>query len=779
MKRPLLLFAVSLICGITIAKTSQSYTLIFLLVVFFASLMGVFRVPLAGVLYVLAGMLVSFSLGACSYLYMDNVRMNKFKEFDGSKVVVTGFICSEPEIKENSVVYILKTESICKVKNKFVKRIRGKILLTTLKGEDAYIYEYGRGLKITGQMNLPDRPRNPGGFNYRGYLSQSGVSASVFSTNDQIIPLKEIRANMLLKYGLHLRGKIIKTIEESLPEQQAGLLTGMLIGYREGLIEEIQEVFSDSGLTHIMAVSGANIAFIVFPMLFILKKLRVNYKAANILVMNTLVLFVLITGFEPSVLRAVIMAETALLGKIINRETEVINSISLAAMVLLIYNPYNLFSIGFQLSFAATLSLVLFYKTIKSKLNLKFLPETVNEVIAATLAAQIGVLPISVYYFNKVSIISLLSNIIVIPLTGIITVLGCIMALLGQISLVISQAVGYVNCAFLSFVLFIAKFSADIPFAVIKVVTPSIILIILYYALIWFFLYYKPVKNIKVKPRYYLVLSLVLIVTICVYLWIPKNMLVAFLDVGEGDSIFIRTYSGKTVLIDGGTGDTAIEPILLDYGVLGLDAIIATHGHDDHINGLIPVMKNFTVKRLLLPYNTQYKEFSELLDIAEKKGINYHMLAAGDEVNLDNKTFIKVLNPHKDMFNTKVSLNNGSLVLKLLYRNVRILFAADIEEESEFFLVNKGEDLAADVLKVAHHGSESSSTGAFLEKVLPKIAVISVGRNTFGHPSHPVIEKLEDRGIDIYRTDRDGAVIIESNGNKIRIKKQLNESKGW
>ncbi|MGI6778171.1 MAG: DNA internalization-related competence protein ComEC/Rec2 [Acetivibrionales bacterium] len=777
MNRPLFPFVISLICGIIIARASHSYTLIILIMVFFAFVIRISGSYFRGFLFMLIGISFFFSLGAFLYLYVDDIELERFREYDDKRVVVTGFVCSEPDIREKSVVYTVKTEEIQSIEEKNSKRINGKIVLTILNSKDSIVYKYGKCIKIFGQMSLPDEQRNPGAFNYREYLAQSGVSALILATNDQVYPLENDKGFVLLKLGLDIRNKIIKVIDESLPEQQAGLLAGMLIGYREGLNEEIQGVFSDSGLTHIMAVSGANIAFIIFPMLFVLKKLRINNKLANIIVMATLVLFVFITGFEPSVVRAFIMAETALLGKIINREAEVINSLSLAAIVLLVYNPYNLLNIGFQLSFAATLSLVLFYKTIKNKISLKFLPDAINDTISATLAAQAGVLPITVYYFNKVSIISLISNIVVVPLTGVITVLGCIMALLGQMSLAISRAIGYVNCTILSFVLFIAEFSSHIPFAVIKMATPSIIIIVLYYILTCFFLWYKPSKGLRVKPRYYLLSCLALTLIISVYILIPKNMIVAFLDVGQGDSIFIKTCSGKAVLIDGGIGGTSVEGILLDYGVLSIDAVIATHGHDDHINGLLPVMENFRVKSLLIPCNTQYSEFSELIGIAEKRGIDYHTLAAGDEISLDRNTLIRVLSPGRDMIDTKTSLNNGSLVLKLLYKDVQLLLTGDIEKEAEYFLANNGKNLSADILKIAHHGSEASSTDIFLDRVLPQAAVISVGKNSFGHPSEAVLKKLTDRGIDIFRTDKDGAVVMKSDGSGIRITKQLHQNK--
>lgn len=773
MKRPLLLFAISLICGVTVSKVIHSYILIVALIIFFSFLVKVINAHYKELMYVFIGMLIFFSVGAFEFLYVNSIITGKFEEFDDKNVVINGYICSEPDARENSVSYVIRTESIKLLEGEKERLIKGKILLTTLRNNKSDLYEYGRKLEVIGRLSLPSGRRNPGGFDYRQYLAQSGISATVFAAEDKINPSKEFKFNTIIRTGLHLRQRIIKVIEQSLPKQQAGLLAGMLIGYREGLSKEVQEVFSNSGLTHIMAVSGANVAFIVLPMLFVLRKLRVNYKLANLTVMGTLVVFVSITGFEPSVLRAVIMAEVALLGKIISRETEVINSISIAVILLLLYNPYNLFNIGFQLSFAATLSLILFYQRIKDLISFKVLPNIIADVAAATIAAQIGVLPISVFYFNKISIISIFSNIIVVPITGIVTILGCIMALVGQISTAISQLIGYANCVFLSFILFAAKLSADFPFAVVKLVTPSVILIIIYYAAVWFFLRYMPLKKVELKPVYCLALCVILVVLVFTYTIFPRNLEVVFLDVGEGDSIFIKSFSGKTVLIDGGKGNISVVPILFDCGVSKLDIVIATHAHDDHIKGLVPVLKGIEVETFLLPYYKNPKEFKELLDIAKDRKIDSLMLKKGDEVILDDKTAIKVLSPKKDLQKTITSLNNTSLVLKLHYKDVSLLFTGDIEEEGEEFLVRTEDDLKSDVLKVAHHGSANSSSCEFLDTVEPKAAIISVGKNRFGHPSFEVIERLKERGIMVYRTDRHGAVTLISNGKDIELKKYL------
>ncbi len=783
LKRPLLLFAVSIIAGITAASISNSFFMAVAALLLLAAVLYLLYKRIQRNLFIFIGILIFFAVGAFEFLCLDRVNTGRFAEYSGERVGVKGFIASEPDVKEAKVSYIVNVVEI-RSDGEFQKT-KGKLLLTSVLNESSNLLDYGREVEFAGQLNLPKGVRNPGGFDYRRYLSQKGVSAVVFSL--QITTKEGRRSLFLIDIGHMLRMKIVGVIEKSLPRQQAGLLNGVLIGYREGLTKEVQAAFSDAGLTHIMAVSGANVAFLVLPLLFIFKKLRVRQNISCIFIIAFLILFIYITGFEPSVLRAVVMGIIMLLGKMLMREGDVYTTISFAAILLLLCSPYMLFNIGFQLSFAATLSLVLMYKRMKSLLSFKYLPGAVADVLAATISAQLGVLPITLYYFNKLSVISLLSNLLVVPLMEVITILGTVMAVLGQLSIVFSQIIGYVNCVLLSFVLYVTGISASLPFATIRVVTPSIALVLIYYLALWFLLLYAPEKKIKIRRRYIAAAASLVVVILFVSLLIPGKLEVTFLDVGQGDSSFIRTCSGQTVLLDGGgstnpqvvstVGESVVIPFLLDKGISSLDAVIASHGHADHIQGLVPVLEQFKVRNLIIPGIKDEKEFYQLLEIAGKKGIKVSRCGEGDTINLDKKTELQVFNPIQQFHDDNSSLNNTSLVIKLIYGQTELLFTGDAEKPAEEALVNRSAPLEADVLKVGHHGSDTSSGMDFLDRVNPKAAVISVGKNNnFGHPSQEVLQRLDDKGVILFRTDESGAVVLTSNGKNIRIKRTVEET---
>jgi len=771
--------------GILFAHITQSY--------WFIIFSGIILVLIALALWKLkeklrflfCGIIVFYFIGGLYYLYVYNQNTYKFTSYSGQQVCISGYINSAPDLDGSKAVYELVTREISVGDWSLAPdKIKGKILLNTLSNEVELI-EYGREVRVIGTLNIPKGSTNPEGFSYRTYLSHNGISATIFARGYNIELGDKNNGNFLVQTGLNIRSRIVNVINQSLPPQQAGLLNGMLIGYKQDLSEEVQEAFSKSGLSHIMAVSGSNVGFIVLPLVFIFGKLKVRKRYANILIIAILILFTLITGFEPSVLRAVIMAVVILIGQIILRETEIFTSISFAALLLMFYNPGILFNIGFQLSFAATISLVLFYKHLKEKLSFKFIPSFIADVLAATISAQIGVLPVTVFYFNKLSVVSIFSNLLVVPIVEFITILGTLMAILGQIHIVFSVLIGYINNVLLSIVLLVTKVSADMPWSVITLTTPSIILVVFYYAAVMYFFWYKPKYKARLNPRYLICAVLLIFITILYGALTPKGLEVVFLDVGQGDCALVRTSKGKNVLIDGGgysstsgngtsVGENIVLPFLLDCGIDRLDLVVATHGHDDHIQGLIPVLEELKVDNLIIPEVPLDDGLKVMCRIAEEENIKLETCAGGDTIKLDGITYFDVLSPKKGVYIEKSPLNNNSLVLKLHYKDVSILFTGDIEREAEDILLIDNIDLKADILKVAHHGSPGSTCSEFLEKARPDVAVISVGENNkFGHPADAVLERLESDGIMMFRTDVDGAIVLKTFGKDIKLKRTV------
>ncbi len=803
-KRPVISFCIMMILGVATAILSAS---IIVVISFFILIAATFFTSLAvknngKVIPII--MLAFYLLGAVESMLADSRQLSCFEGFGGEDVTVKGYIASAPEIKEDKVSYIVQVHSIRKgYRGQFADN-RGKVILKTLADDKQDLFDYGTEVTFEGRLTQPGGVRNPGGFDYRMYLAQKGVGATVFSYPYMIRKGDEVKGNFLIKAGLTIRNRIVYVIDNSLPPQQAGLLNGMLIGYREGLSDEVREAFSESGLMHVMAVSGANVAFLIAPVALLLKLLRVRKKAANLMIIAFLNLFVCVTGFEPSVLRAVFMACVLLVSALLYREPDVYSAVSVSCIIMLVINPCMLFNIGFQLSYAATMGIVMLYKNISKLISCRFLPKKVADILGATLAAQAGVLPITLIHFNRVSLISILPNVLVAPLLEIITVLGSIMAIVGQFSLFLSRLIGYLNNIFLSAVLYITKWSSSVPFASVTTITPTLAAAVLYYVVIWFLLWYKPLKGLRLNIRH-LSIALSLTALLCLASSvIPSSLDIVFLDVGQGDSAFIRTCSGRTVLIDGGgssnpavassVGEMTVVPFLLDYGAGSLDVIIATHAHSDHIQGLISVLDTIKVRRLIIPSLADDSCFGVLLDKAKEKGVPVYRCSRGEIIRLDDHTFMNVLSPEKGCAVDMELLNNTSLVLKLCYGETSVMFMGDAEREVEERLLIEASGLSAiepyegetlpdtmpgmpmlesDVIKIGHHGSDTSTIEGFLLAVDPEAAVISTGKNNFGHPSPKVLDLLNDNNVEYFRTDECGAVILKSDGRNISIKRTV------
>lgn len=775
MHRSLVLFTSAFAVGIVAANVSNSVFFIICLLFFLIVLSCLLRLYLFIKPFILFITLIFFAGGAGGFLAAADAMRESYRAFGSKWVTVEGFIDSAPEVREYYVSYRIRTYSVSDGVR--TESIRGGLILSVYRGNEHPFMDYGREVIFSGRLELPKHSRNPGGYDYSLQLAKQRVSATVFSYHNEVKSGAGFGGNRIKKLGLSARAGIVDTINRCLPAEHAGLLNGMLIGSREGLTEKMKEDFSRSGLSHLVAVSGANVAFIMAPLVFLFKKLRIKRRLYSFIIIWFLFMFLFVTGFDPSVVRAVIMADVVLIGRILIREPDLYTAIAASALILMLYNPYSLFDIGFQLSYAATIALVLFQKSAKKFIGKLPLPGFIVELSAATLAAQIGVLPITVYHFNTFSPLVLLSNLAAAPAAGLITVLGSAMALLGQVSIGLSRIVGYVNYLPLSLVLYSAELTSAVPFASIKVFTPPLSMVLLYYGCAVFFLWYVPEKDIRLKPRHFAAPLAVILILLAAPLFRPAYLEVTFLDVGQGDSCFISAPTGVTLLLDGGggfssdPGKSVIIPYLLDRRIGRLDIVAATHGHDDHIGGLQTVLREYPCKYLLLPDNGNEGEFDKLLEPARKKDIEVRYCKNGDKIKLDAGTTLEVVHSGYDTDIDGTSLNNGSLVLKLSYGSTDILFCGDIEKEAEELMLSSGAGLEAEIIKVPHHGSPGSSTPAFIERVDPEMAVISVGRNNFGHPSEEVLERYGDRGVRIYRTDRDGAVIITTDGNKIWLER--------
>jgi competence protein ComEC len=717
------------------------------------------------------------------YLYKFNIR--KFIIYGSIFFLIIGFIefaSTDKKLSVDSIdeIYLVegKVKSIKKdyieEKYEYIIYLKGREANSNKVNFKVKLYTlndikigYNDIIRVNGKIINTYNVNNKATYSKKNYYYSLKISGIIYSDDIEII--KRNKSFSLIKLGYKVKFDILDFISNKLKDKESALLAGMIIGDDSYQSDKMKEEFRESGLSHIMVASGANLLYIIIPLTFIFKKLKIRTEYSNIIILIILFFYLVVTGFELSILRAFIMAFILLISRVIRRDYDVYTSLSLSALINLIYNPYVLFNIGFQLSYIATVSIILFY----DKFNFKIKPNILKDTIAVTISVQAGVVPILILYFNKVPIISIVTNLLVVPITGLVTIIGFISYFISFFSDFLSILLIYINNICLSFIIWVSEFSSQLKFSTIDYNFKTSNIVIVLYIIIIIILFYFG------KEKYIIVSLLILIVLFTNYskLYIKEDKLeITFLDVGSGDAIYIEINNQRKILLDGGNKKTEGE-FSIDYGkekvapflnskyVKNLDMVITSHNHSDHVGGLEYILKNFDISKFV--YSESYKEY-EILNEVKSKEIESYFVNSNDIINLNNNSYIKILNPDENIKDENE--NNNSIVFMLYYKDFKGIFCGDVEKEIEEKLVNSNCELDADLLKVPHHGSSTSSTLEFIKKINPKVAVISVGKNNFGHPSLDVIERYEKENIKIYRTDICGNIKVTTFGdNKLIV----------
>ena len=541
--------------------------------------------------------------------------------------------------------------------------------------------------------------------------------------------------------------------------------------------DEVEEAFKLSGITHLLAVSGSNISFIIIATKFVFDKVF-GKSISNFVSIFIIIIFVLICGASPSVVRSAIMAIILILSEILSKKPHTLTTIFITCLIMLLYNPFIICDVGFLLSFGGTLGIVLFSKRIQSFFQkncrlLKF------ETLSVTLSAQIIIFPVMWYFFNSISIISIVTNLLVGPLVSFITIFGVIIYLTYFIYFPLSKLISYSTYILVHIVILVAKYLSYYPMGNLLVPTPSVIMIICYYLIVYYIFCKKCYKYVR-----YIIYILLFVIILNIL--IPNNYCeINFIDVGQGDAIHILTSHKRNILIDGGgseqsdydIGEKVLVPYLLDnsYGII--DLIIVSHFHDDHVEGLISVIEKLKVRNIII--GMQYIKtdlYKHFIEVASKKNIPIHIVKSKNSFTIDGLKFDVLYTGNIEEKN----LNNDSLIVKVTINERKVLFTGDAEEEEESKVLelfnSSSHALDVDVLKVGHHGSRGSTTEEFLKFVKPEISVISCGvNNKFGHPHKETLKRINKYCKNIFRTDLSGEISIKIyKSGKIALKKLIN-----
>lgn len=660
-------------------------------------------------------------------------------------------------------------EKVCTAK---IVKSNKKILINIKMSQNIPSIKYGDSLYIEGEFKQPEEARNYKGYNYKQYLKTKKIIGTVELEKAKI--LKSSNGSFI-----HNIQKYIKdTINGTLTDEEGNLLLAILLGDKDKLSEDIQESFKTSNLSHMLAVSGAHVSYIILGLTYVLQNSIIGKKNEKIVCIIFLLFFMAITNFTPSVTRACIMAVLTLFSGIIYRKSDVYTNISVAALITLIFNPYNLLDLGFQLSYGGTIGIIIFIKRIQEKKSNSKVINYIKQMALVSIYANIIIIPIMMYHFNTVSFTFIISNIMASPILGIIVITGFLFIIASITVKPLTRLIAIFIKPILSILIKISQICSKLPFSNILVVTPYMFNVISYYAIILYCI--KSKKNNKCKIIICLLIVLILI-NFIIYIF-PQKLRIFFIDVGQGDSTLIITPDKKTVLIDGGgsdsfdVGEKVLLPYLLDRRILKIDYVLISHFDTDHCGGILTIMEKVKVKNIIISEQAEHSEnYERFKKLMIHKKIRLIEVKKGDKIKIGRYSEFKILFPTSRLLSEN-PLNNNSIVAQFNYNNFKMLFTGDIEKlaEQQILKTEKAE-IRADILKVAHHGSKTSSIPEFIKAVRPKIALIGVGKNnTFGHPNQQTIKNLENIKCRIYRTDLQGEIIIKiDQKGRMNVKSKL------
>ncbi len=785
---PFIRFAILFTSGIIIGKIIPIPIVIAYALILFPIVLYIIsqKIYYSKILLLTSFVIFSFSLGLVIYSFHNNEIQSKLSSFNKEKNVSAYGTIKEIELKKDyEVSFILQTDSIL-ISNEII--ITNENLLCRLRSDsvDRKIFydeaKPGNKILIKGTFQQGRNVRNPGEFDYRKFLLSKGITGIITSYDSASVLILSYDYFVFSNIVFQVRKQIDELIHKLHNNQTAGLLRGLLLADRTEIDYETKQNFVNSGVIHILAVSGLHVGYILLFFLVVFG--RFNIYTRSFLTILGLVCFMIITGIPASVFRATLMSVILIIAFLSGRSTNLLNSIALSAVIILLFRPNEIFNPGFQLSYSAVLSIALIYPIIqKMILQTSITNKFVKNILlfaAVSLSVQIGTLPFTLAYFNKLSVISLFANLIVIPLAGIIVGLAIITLLIGSLlpSIVIYFAI--VNNVITALMMDLIRFTGNLDFAFIRINNFSIIDSIIFYLFILILIYsFRKSENLKFK----FVIGLMVFANIFIFNQLDNKKLlpdgvlsVLMIDVGQGDSFLIKFPDNKTALIDAGavdpffdTGERIIIPLLDYLEIEKIDYGFISHLDTDHYGGFASLIYNKRVREVYRPKPDSSEKSLRFEKFLDKMRISKHTYDRNKK-EIGNVA-LYFLNYSDNDYLQKLSSNDRSGIIKIVYGNNSFLFVGDAEIPAEkFYLKSNRKFLDSDVLKVGHHGSQTASSKEFLEAVSPDISLVSVGiKNKFGHPSEIVLKRLMDLNSKILRTDSLGAVLLQSDGNEIKI----------
>lgn len=706
--------------------------------------------------------IIFFALGALRFLAVDNLPDNDVSKFAGQSVQISGVVREEVQTKilPNGLTQVRFIVDAEKIKlNGEEKKISGGLILTCYpkEGDPLPTARIGDRISAYGNLKLLHNYNNPGQIDTVTRMKATGITARM-SANKLGVSVEEVDGNSWIKF-LRLVAAIREHYRESMASvmsaEDAAAVFAMLFGGYAGLNPELVEEFQTTGIVHILSVSGAHMSMLAMATAWLCLLLRIPRGATFVLGLFVISTYAILSALLPQVIRSSVMGILIFFARTLDAESEGARLLTLTAMAMLVNQPLLLFDISFQLSFTATAGLMYLSEDLRKAMG-RFL-KIVSEPVAMSISSQLAGFPILVWYFNQISLSSVLANVFVMPLLEIVLVGG----LLGGIIAVVVPFAGKIFFTGEALIFGagaeINKIFANLPFSAVQVPTLGLWAGFFYYAAL-------------ILRRKIILLPIIILLALSVFR-VGGDFEINFVDVGQGDCAVVITPHGKCLIFDAGgvrehmfdIGGRVVVPYLKHENIRAVEKIFLTHAHEDHSSGAGSVIKKLPVGEIITAGEPR-SEYAAVFGIAEEYLPPLRAGHAGEIFSIDGVQVEILFAPNVG------SGNEISNVYRIRYGDVSFLITGDLVTAIEEQILRAGVDVSSTVLKVAHHGSKTSSSEEFLRAVNPKCAVICVGYgNNFGHPRAEVLERLENLSTKIYRTDRDGLIKFRTDGKTLRV----------
>lgn len=697
--------------------------------------------------------------------------------------------------------------------------IAGNVLVISEKegnqsGGKISVCRIGSDIRVQGCLEDIEPPGNPGQFDRVSYYAARGIFYSMWAEQIQILEQRKSVSERVEQ----LRQRMVKNLEKMLPERHAGILAAMLLGDKSSLDTDVRLNYEAGSVLHIISISGLHLMLLGMGLYNFLRRMLMPETVSAMSAGVVMACYCWFTGNQPATLRALFMFYVILGAKVTGRSYDPLSSMSLSFILLLAENHCYLFYSGFQLSFAAVIGAGVIYPVWRDRMQRRHRIRTkwqkgkqlLKDNILACMAITLTTLPLTCYYFYQIPVFGLLANLLILPTISVALIPGAVGTAVGLFHITAGKLLLFPAWALLEGYDVVLKTIRAVPGAVYICGQPEIWQIFVYYLLLaavtWRMKYILEKKGEegvdleKEEMRGRGLMNRVRIITggrrgavfliifaVLLLMWRkPVSLSIAALDVGQGDSIVLRSGTG-VYLIDGGSssekqvGTYRILPYLKSQGIRTLTGIIVTHPDEDHTNGILELLEQaaarqtgIRIERLFLPvWMKASKEEQQFLEVSEKAGIPVFYLQRGDQIQQEELR-IQVLHPDEE--DHCKSPNSGSITLGVRYRAFDALLTGDLEGDGEKKVLEEMETCKEfkvyEYLKVAHHGSRNSTMEEFLKAIQPQIAVISCGeKNTYGHPHQETLNRLKKQKAEIYDTPSGGAVTVSVDGDQLTVRR--------